>query len=243
MILTPIDIFKFNFCPYLYRNKTLPEKIESPFTIFEETVANSIIAAEESSILKNSDLNTRKILRKWDYLWYPLATKNNISIKEADKFSIKAASIFTDYCKYDISDIFYPTIATNVKLEKELNRNSFLKSKLKIIKTNLKSKKKSLVLLNFGNKRQTTRELALDLRVQSSVYLLSDNKEDEITYIYIYIDSLNDKTDITSLVFRSKDMENIKININYIEAGIQNKIIFMNKWNCEVCRKCNLFKL
>lgn len=243
MILTSEDIFKFNFCSYLYWHKKLPDNISPELTLFESKIIEAITLAEEHSILKNSDLNTRKILRKWDYIWWPAATKEKLSMKEADNLSLKAASIFNDYCKYDISEVFYPTVAANITLSKEISQKSILQDKINVIKTNLNSKKKSLVLLDFGNKDLSARQLTIDLRVHSKVYLFSDGNEDEIIYTYVYIDSKRNKTKLTSVIFRAEDIKIIEKNIKYIEYGILNKIDFLNQWNCEICKQCHLFKL
>ena len=243
MKLSSTDIFKFNFCPYLYWNKKIPENLDFKFNLFENKVIEAIVLAEKHSVLRNSTLETRKILRKWDYIWWPAATKNKISMKDAEKLSVKASCLFNDYCKYDISDIFYPTVSADVTFAKSLNRDSILEDNVKIIKTKLQSKKKSLLLVDFGSKNLSARELSLDFRIQTKAFLFSDGKEDEIIFAYVYINPKTNKTKITSVTFRSEDLKRIEKNINYIEAGILNKISFMNKWNCKDCKQCNLFEL
>lgn len=242
MILTPKDISAFVYCPYFKYTNKINGKFEIKFTLFEQCVINSIKLTEKHCLLHNSDISTRKILTRWDNIWWPSVSNNNINFKTAEEKSIKASMIFNDYCKYDISGYLYPTAGIDIESEINIGR-SIIKTNADIIKVNLNLSQKNINLIGFGNTIKSTKEIILDPAIRTLLYSFSETGAKTLVYTYIYIKEDKEKILVTSSVLRQDDIEEIKNTLTYIEKGISNKVRYMNLHNCKECKQCQNLKL
>lgn len=241
MLITPTDISKFAYCPFGWNNKlSLPIEYRR-FNIFQSSIVQSILEAEESCLLKESDINPRKILRKWDSLWWEKAGKNNISIKDAEKLSIDASLLFSDYCKYDITDYHYPTVGINIIREKYIE-SSIVKAKADLIKVNLAAKKRNFTIVSFGNKKISPEELYLNPYVWTIINTFSLGNED-ITYSYFGILDKQKTFYSTSIIFRVEEIKRINKYIKFFIGGIKKNIDYRNLTKCKECNQCQILNL
>lgn len=245
--LNPEDFSSFAYCPYL-KSKTQSTSSIEEMNTFERCVTKAIKETESNCLLSGGDIVPRKILRRWDNIWWPEVTKNNIDFEDAQKQSIKASKIFADYCKYDISGYMYPTAGVDIESQVSLGHH-ILRAKTDIIKVDLTIKNRNIVLVNFTNKRLSARDMALDIGIQSIIYAFCDKMnlvlgpKENISYTSISINSRNDNLSISTVVFRKENLKSIEKTMKHIEHGIYKGVDYMNRWNCEVCRKCQIFKL
>ena len=236
MYINSSDIACFLYCPYIRKYKNAKEIVMPKPTLLQQAVGKAIRAAELNCMLKNSDLTPRKILRVWDKLWWPYVAENNIPMKDAKNVSVKASSIFSDYCKYDISDFTkYITIGSRILETKQLG-NLTLESEIDVIKIDMTTKK-NINLIDFSRKSLTNREIVLDPEIRAKVYCFYQDKEEDIIYTHVSLNS-KDKLNISSVIFRPTDMEEIRKMILLAKTGIENNINYMNKWNCKECKQC-----
>lgn len=239
MRITSTDIAKFQYCPYgMINNLTLPVEYRK-LNLFQLSVIKSILAAEKSCLIKDTPLNLRKILRKWDSIWWEDAAKNEIPIDKIQDLSVTASKIFNDYLKYEVTDFLYPTIAVNLIKEKEINKHTLI-GKADLLKVNLSEKKKNFTIVSFGNKKISAEELFLNPYVWSTIYSMFFNREENIRFVYFGLLENKDKFYSTSIYFRKEEIANLEKYIKYIISGIEKKIDFMNYTKCEECKQCHL---
>ena len=134
MLLTPLDIAAFHYCPYLFFNKKKESFFKKDSNLLEKNVIRAIKLAEESCVRVGSEVNPSKIIRKWDGFWWEEAISKELSISEADKYSIKAATIVSDYCKYDVSGYMYPVVGKDIYIQKEITKDIILHSSIDVLK-------------------------------------------------------------------------------------------------------------
>jgi hypothetical protein len=241
--LIPEDISAFVFCPYLQQTHKQESRLDR-LSLFEQCIVETIQKTEQDCLLQNSDITPRKLLRRWDNIWWPITAKNKIDFKYSQTISISASNIFSDYCKYDISGYMYPTIGIGIESTLDLGHH-ILFAQADILKVNLTIKNKNIVILNFCNTKSITNEIVVDQGIQSVICSFAKNilPDGTINYTNVYINKNTSKLDITTAVFRQNDIDKIYKNIKYIEEGIYKGINYMNKWNCKECNKCQKFRL
>ena len=243
MILTPTDISKFIYCPYLLSANKTNDRFNSSLSLFEKCVIMAFKATELHCLINGTELYPKKIITQWDKIWWPLATKNGINISEIEKLSIRAASIFADYCKYDVS--IFATVGVDIESQLKIG-NSILKTTADIIKVDTDLPYKNIYVIGFGNKPKTIREIILDPAIRTNLYAIYDYKPEEekvITYIYIRVQENQNKLLVTSSILRQDNIEEIRQMLNFVERGIRNKVKYMNLYNCEECKKCRDLEL
>lgn len=237
MRLSPKDIAKYIYCPYLkYINKT-NYILDNEFTIFEKCIIETIKQTESHCAIYNTRLYPRKFIKEWDKIWWPASAAKGINPKEAQKFSVKAAAIFTDYCKYDISSEQFPTVGINIPSEKLIN-NSILAAKADILKVNLGLKNKNIHLITFGNVSKTKLEIGLDPELRTLLYCFFSGEEITLTCSYIKISQKINKILVSSVVLRQDEMKDIENMIFHIKTGIRKQIKYQNIHNCKECQVC-----
>jgi hypothetical protein len=240
MRLTSKDFEVFSFCPYLWANKIKKIPLAEKFSPLEETVIQTIKKTELSCLLKDSEVTNRKLLRQWDNTWWPNAIKNKISLKEAQDISVRAAKIFTDYCKYEFTDLFHPTAGVDIEKEIQIGR-SIVSNHIDLLKIDLNIKEKNLIIIEFGKETKTPKELALNLNLLSKIYSFYDSHK-VIKLIYMIIDSKKQKVKSKTILYRKEDFFRIKKTLNFIESGINKKVSYMNSYNCWRCNYCQVLK-
>jgi len=238
MILTPDDISSFLYCPLLPKGT---EVVYKKNTFFESCVGAAIKKAEQNTLLKDSTLNSKKIITAWDSIWWPACPTQGIDFKKAQDLTVKANKYFLDYCKYDISDFLYPTIAVDVEAQISIG-STVLKTHIDMIKVNLNMSDKNIVLIDFSKKQMSTVDIALDPGIRATALSFSRGKNETIIYMIIEVDNKRNKLFITQAVFRPKEIENIRRMIFYVEKAIREGILYGNRWQCKECRQCESFK-
>ena len=239
MQFTSLDIARYLYCPLL--PKRLDYLIYSKQSLFENNIGESIKKAEQNCLLKESEINPRKIMKAWDSVWWPNCAKNKISFKDAQKYTIKAGIYFTDYCKYDISDILYPTIAVDVNLQTRINQ-SILHTHIDLIKVDLTIKEKNILLIDFSKKDMSTSDTALDPGIASTAMSFYRGSGEIIRYILVQIDDKNKKLFMTSSIFRPNQIENIRKMVFNVENNIRRGVSYGDRWKCKECKACPSFK-
>lgn len=237
MVLTPKDIARFSYCPMLPEDTNL---IYEKSTVLERYIGEAIKAAEKHCLLKDSIVTSKKIINAWDNIWWPACPANNIDFKTAQEKTVKASRYFLDYCKYDISGFLYPTVG--VDIESQLNiGGTIIKTKIDLLKVDLTVSKKNIILVDLQKKGMQTLDVVLDLGIAATA--LSFYKGNEyIRYVLIEVDETKKKLFVTSRVFRPKDMQQTRKNVEHIVKAMNNGVAYGNRWNCKECKKCPDFK-
>jgi len=241
-MVTPLDIACFQYCSKTLEKESYKEKVIPSLTFFEEHMRLAIIDAERSLIFKDSDLNPKKILNKWDKLWWPAAMSSGISIKEAEELTHKASEKFSDYCKYDISDYFHPTAGADVEASKRIN-STYLTTQIDLVKVDIRERRINITLVDFTRKNLSTRDIILDPAIRAKAYAFSLGKKETITYTCIDLNEEKEKLIVSSAVFRPEELEKIRKMIIHTESGIRNNIYSLNRWLCKECNICQSSKL
>jgi hypothetical protein len=236
MRLTSKDFEIFSFCPYLWASNIKKIPLEKDFSSFEKTIIQTIKKTELACLLKDSEVTNRKLIRQWDNTWWPTVIKNRIPIKEAQDLSVHAAKIFTDYCKYEVTDLFHPTAGVDIEKEIQIGR-SIVSNHISLLKIDLNIKEKNLIIIEFGKETKTSKELALNLNLLSKIYSFY-NSHKIIKLIYIVIDSKKQKLLSKTISYRREDFQQLKKTLDFIESGISKKVSYMNFYNCWRCNYC-----
>lgn len=240
MKLTPKDIASFHYCPYMFFNKKKKSIFNDDLNLYEKSIIRAIKLSEESCILKGSEVNPQKIIRQWDKFWWEKAISVGLKLKEAEQYSIKAASVFMEYCKYDISGYMYPSVGKDILCQKEVDSRNTIYSSIDLLKVNLNIKETNSVLIKFGNMDIGHRELFSNLETQIIVNSFFD-KQELINFIYIKINE-KEKFKITSINIRREELLKINKTVKYLIYGIKEKVETINYWNCKECGQCRNFK-
>jgi len=238
--VTPLDIACFQYCSKTLEKQSYKEKVIPSLTFFEEHVRRAIIEAEKSLIFKDSDIDPRKILRKWDSIWWPAAVSSKMDMKEAQQYAVDASAKFSDYCRYDVSDYLHPTAAADIETTIKIN-TSCLTARIDLLKVNLSEKKRNITLVDFTRKNLTTRDIILDPAIRAIAYAFSLGKDETITYTCIDVCEELEKLSVSSAVFRTAELEEIRKMLIHTESGIRNKVQRLNRWQCKECNICPNF--
>jgi hypothetical protein len=240
MRLTPKDIELYSICSRLFEKKEY-NRVNPQEDIFFQSIKKAFILGEEQTLLKDTSISVKKLLRAWDNIWWPLVIEKNIDAKKAQEKTLIATNIFIDYCNYEFSDITWPTLGTNIQSEKKLKQN-ILVSNIDIIKTNTNIKQKNTVLLNISNRNQSIHEMALNNLIKSYIYPYYSGRKENIIYINLFIDQKNEKVIPNIGTFYPEDINNIEKTLDYISYGIYYRIKNYNYKYCKECKSCQEFK-
>jgi hypothetical protein len=207
-------------------------------TPYEECIRETIIRTEELCLLRESEITPRKMIRVWDSLWWPLASSLGIDMTEAKELSIKASSKFSDYCKYDLSDIHYVTVAAKAIAQRPVN-SSVLHVSTDILKVNVSSKTKNMVLVDFSRKNLTDLDLVIDPIIRSTAYGFYTGNKETVTYISVDITRESSKLKVKVAFFRPEELEQIGKAVRLALQGIESKTRYANPWKCKECELCS----
>lgn len=238
MYLIPNDIACYMYCPLLY-SKRKHNKVIPPLGFFEEKLRDAFVLAEEVSCLKDSIVNSRRLHASWDKIWWPAAAKQKIKMKEADELSLKASRKFTDYCKYDISDWFFPTAGVDIEVEKHVN-SAVLKASVDVVKVDL-NQRKNTVLINFTNRSLSLGMAAIDPIARATAYAFYSGRGETITYISVNINSKIPNVEITTSTFRPESMDDIRKMLSHVQRGIASSSFYPSPYKCKECKQCQIF--
>lgn len=240
MRVTPEEIAAYVYCPMLLqKNRT---SIVSPKLSFaEKGIRQAFIEGERNACLKDSIVDTRKLLRIWEKIWWPLASANKINLKDAAAISLKASSKFADYCKYDISDWGFPTAGVDIYSDVGLGP-VIMRAHADIIKVDLDHKNPSTVIINFNTRKLSLMTAALDPAVLATAYAFYKGGED-ITHISINISEQQDKLSMITSAIRPSDILKIEKMLTHVARGIRNKNYYSNPFLCKECKVCRDFIL
>jgi len=239
MIISPLDISRYIYCPLL--PKGADEVVYSKNSFFELCIGEAIIKTEQTCLIKGNDINSRKIMNSWDSIWWPACPGQNISFKEAQDKTIKASLFFLDYCKYDFIDYSCPTVATDINAEINVGQ-SILKAHVDIMKVDLRIKEKNIMLIDFKKKNMSTIDVAMDPGIGATALAFSRNKNEIIQYVIVEINESNKKLFITQAIFRPEQLQNTYKMICSVEENIRKKINYGDRWKCQECKQCPSFK-
>lgn len=242
MFIKSSDIACFLYCPFILNKARAKETVLTTLTPFENQIRKAIKEAERKCLLKDAELTTRKIIRSWDKIWWPYVAQHDINFKLAKHMSIKACEKFSDYCKYEISDMLHAPVGIDISCTKQINSTT-IESTIDVVKVNLSDSNRNTILIDLGRKGLSRRDIALDPEVRTKAYCFYQNKGENITYIHIDLNENNRKLHVKSAIFRPSDMKDIKAMISLAKVGIENNIRYMNRWNCKECKLCPNFKL
>jgi len=241
MYLNPLDIACYVYCPVL-QSKKRTDKITPKLTFLEENIRKAFIEGERNACLKDSLVSPRKLLSAWDKIWWPsISNRKDISMKEAEKLSLKASYLFSDYCKYDLSDWDFPTAGVQVENEIKIGR-SIIKTNVDVVKVDL-NKDINTVLVNFNRKGLSLRESAMDIAIKTIAYSFYSGRGETITHMSVDVDENKDNVKITTSTFRPESMEAIRKMLYHIERGISSGIRYVNPYMCQECKICQDFIL
>jgi hypothetical protein len=239
MILTPLDIAAYMYCPYLLeaKDKAL-EVIAPPLSPYENCVRETIIRVEELCLLRGSEITARKMIRVWDSIWWPVVTSLGLDMKEAKEESIKASSILADYCRYDLSDISYPTVCTKPVSKRPLG-SSVLHVQSDIMKVDVSARTKNMVLLDFSRRNLTDLDMAIDPMIRTTAWAFYTGHNETVTYISVDVTGGSSKLKVKISFFRPDELEEIGKAVKLAEQGIRQNIKYVNPWKCRECDICN----
>lgn len=235
MILTPTDIARFIHCPYLFQTKQKSDLFENTLTLYEKCIVEAIKATESHCLINDRILTSKKIITRWDKIWWPTAAQAGMAPKEIENLSINAAQLFIDYCDYNIAH--FPTAGIDIPSEVLIGK-SILKTKADLIKVDTAVPYKNIYILEFGNKPVRSKDIILDPAVRTLLYSFSLGEEQAITYTYLSFNEKSNKFLVTSAVMRHNNLEEIKQMLRFIEYGIRTNVSYMNPWNCGECKIC-----
>lgn len=241
MRITSSDILSFSYCPYSWKNKIKTPSSFRRFTTYEACVIKSILEAEKACLIQERLVDNRKINRKWDNIFWPKTAEIKMPMEEANKLSIKASMLFTDYCRYDFTNSDNPTVG--VGFSSELYENeAILVSSADILKVDLSIKNNNLTVIGFGNKKLSQRELFVNPFVWLTISPLYTKQKETIKYIYVGILEGKENLYVATCQFRYEELLKIKKYIKYYCDGIKQNIDYMNLARCEECKQCSSFK-
>ena len=236
MKITPSDIASFGYCPYLYWKRGTAQVVP-PLSIFEDTIRKTILFSEAKALKNGTFVTPRSLGNMWERIWWPIAAKANIELKEAEKVSLRAGFKFADYCKYDISSALYATIGTTVPFQVKLFRG-ILSGEIDMIKLPINEADKNIVLIDFTRKGITTTQVVNDLAILSTIYAYQE-LDRNITYICIDLSEKLEKLRIVSSSFDKDGIKEIERTIQYLTEGMYRQVNYKPSWLCGECTKCN----
>ena len=240
MRISPEDVTLYSRCPRLYYEKKY-NLVKPPLSVIESTLRDSIIEAEEKSLLKDSYLTPLKLHRVWDRLWWPRATENKMSMKEAERDALQAAFKLADYCNYDFTDFAFPTITTNAKAEIALNSSSVFCAEMDIIKISIDNNRKNMILIDLSRKGYDQKKVMLDPGIRALASAFYAGEGETITYINIDLDEKHKKLKVLSANFRPEDIEQARKMLYHLETGMRKQINYYNPYSCGDCKLCQDF--
>lgn len=233
MRITPTDLLEFAYCPYLkHSDKTLAP----PLSLFEETMRQAILTAEQRALDRDGYVVPRNIGLAWEQLWWPRATEAGFPLEEVDQMAVKAAAKFLDYCRYDISGPNHELVGIDVSSEVRLN-DAVLAVKADLIKMPL-DLPKSLLFVDFTRGKITRQKMACDMAIWATVYAFSSLKL-PVSYVCVDLSEESQKTKPSAVFFRPGEMARIGRTLNYLAHGIYKGIDYQCSWRCEECKLCS----
>ena len=236
MRITPSDLLTFAYCPYLYQSGDTG-KLVSPLSLFEESLRVSILGAEQRALEKESYVTPRKISNIWENIWWPMATKADISPKDIDSRVLEAATKITGYCEYDISGPDYETVSVDIKSEIKLGE-VILAAQIDLIKTPVFNNVGTVTLVDFSRKGLIGSQAANDIAVLGTIYAFSGLKR-PIIYISVDLSEKKRKIDMHSSFFDIDDMFKLGNTLKHLANGLNNKVNYQYTWMCERCNLCH----
>lgn len=233
MRVTPTDLLEFAYCPYLkHSDKTLVP----PLSLFERTMRQAILVAEQRALDKDSYVTPRKIGAAWEKLWWPAATEAGLPLAEVDQMAVRASARFRDYCRYDISGPSHETIGVDVASEVRLS-DGILAAQIDLIKLSLEEPDQ-LVFIDFTRGKITRQELAYDMAVWGNVYAFGGLGR-PISYICMDLSEGSKETKPSTVFFRPDELTNIGRILNYLAYGIYKHVDYQCSWLCGECKLCS----
>jgi CRISPR/Cas system-associated exonuclease Cas4 (RecB family) len=232
MTLTPLDIASYIYCPILYNNKR-QDLLSKPLTFFESYIRAALIEGERDAMLRNTSVTPKRLMRAWDKVWWPAVAKKGLSMTKADKLTLKATEILTDYAQYDLSGYVYPTAGVYIG-----KTTPTIQATTDILKIHATAKEKNTVLVNFTRRKLDAYQSALDPAVKCTAYMFYMNNEEAVSHINAYIDTDKNKLKLTVSRFLPEDMEEIKKMLYHVEQGIASKVFYPNPYACKGCEGC-----
>jgi hypothetical protein len=209
--------------------------------LYEQSLRDSFIKAEEDAIYKNTIVSTRRLTLAWDKVWWPATVKNNMKMTEAEKYTIKAAKSFIEYCSYEMTDHMWPSIGAGIVSEVRIG-NSVLRSEADILKINLEDKNKNTVIVSFTNRELSVRDAAFDNMIKATIYPFYSHKKETIVHININISESKNKMTTRISRYLPEDIVEIEKMLLYAENGIRKEVKYMNSFACKECKVCPEFK-
>jgi hypothetical protein len=239
MLLTPEEISYFLYCPML--PKASRHLVYRPSTLLESCIRKAIKQAEKSCLVNGRDLNTRKIIKAWDNIWWPVCAAEGIDFAQAEKLTIKATSYFLDYCKYDISGQLYPTGAVDAEVKIPIGQ-SILHAHADLIKVDLTMGKRNMMLIDLSKKGISTSDTGLDPGIATTAMAFYTGTGEVIRYISAQVDENKDKLFITNSVFRPSDIEKTRKMVSHVENSLYRGVSYGDRWKCKECKACPSFR-
>jgi hypothetical protein len=241
MVLTPFDIARYSYCSYLYN---APDKAIGIFlpklNEYEQSIRETIIRAEELCLLRDLELSSRKMMRVWDSIWWPLMAASG-DMKDVKEKSSKASLVLSDYCKYDISGDQFRTVGVNLTSSKSIG-GSTINGSIDIMKVDTSSSR-VMVLVDLTRKGLSETDIVIDPMIRANAYCFYTGRKETIMYICVDPYSQSKKIVTQSAFFRPDDMENIRGSLILTECGIRKNIFSPNVWKCKECLLCNFKSL
>ena len=233
------DIACYMFCPILQSKKRYDIITPKP-TLIQKNIRTAFIESERNACLKDSIVTSQKLIRIWDKIWWPVAAKHGIPLKDAEVLSFQAGSQLSDYCKYDISDWMFPTVGVEAESDVRIGPVT-LKATADVVKVDLHKKVPTTVLVNFTTQKFSLKTAALDPAIKATAYAFYTGKNEIVTHIAVGLNEQADKIKITTSIFRPKDMEEIRKMLYYVGCSIYSGSYYGNPYLCKECQVCQDF--
>lgn len=239
MKLIPEDIACHLYCPML-RKKGGCDKVVPPLPILESYIRQAIVLAEESALIKDNTVNTHKILRVWDRLWWPAAVQHNLDLIQAQDMAIVAAKIMAEYAKYDFTDYMYATVGTNIINQLRIN-DSVLHAHIDILKVDLNQDARNTVLIDFSRSGLSQQDIIRDPAIRTKAYAFYRDLGETIKYIVVQLDTKKKTLQALPAIFRPEDMTETRKMLYHVECGIRKNVTYYSPWLCKDCKTCKTF--
>jgi hypothetical protein len=236
MIITPEQIDSYLYCPIRYFDFKNPPREE--LDIWRKKIKETILLTEKRVLMHDSFITVKKLINKWDDVWWSYAIENNVDVEKTKELSLKAAVKFTEYCRYDFSSDLFETMASDVYVDKEFSSDLVLRSRMDIVKRDLTDKSKHVYLINFEKVDRQTIHTNLKIIARIYPFFLGGT---EIIY-YLSLDFGGKNLTLNKFVFRKEELDKYHSALYYLCRGIKSKTKYPNIYNCKECNLCTNFK-